>query len=238
MLGKSNNPMENLSLIIEEEEDEIHSTTKIPFLPLVFPTNVGLISFILFHLCVLFICIYLIVITSDPFGLISSHILAMIGWILTSFLAISLLQQVQPLALKRIFPWHWILNRMAMFFLFIGLVCILISKIVRKREHFKSAHGITGLITIILAFVMSTLTFVIKFMPDMVGGIKKARKFYPLHRFIGYILALLTLLCIYFSLDSGTVSKNLTPVWKTTITVSLVVVGMLMFMRLNVNKLF
>jgi Eukaryotic cytochrome b561 len=75
-----------------------------------------------------------------------------------------------------------------LFSLIAGLVIIEVTKFGHGGIHFLSAHAILGLTTYIFLFIQGAVGVTQFFVPQLYGGVDKAKKIYKYHRLSGYVL--------------------------------------------------
>jgi len=84
--------------------------------------------------------------------------------------------------------FHAIANNFALDLLVAGLIVIEYNKISHNATHFVSVHGILGFITYILLFIQVLVGFTQYFVPQLYGGVDKAKAIYKWHRISGYVV--------------------------------------------------
>jgi Eukaryotic cytochrome b561 len=86
---------------------------------------------------------------------------------------------------------HAALVDVAILCFFVAFVIIEVNKSGHPGSHFKSAHGIMGMITYCLILVQSVVGVLQFFFQDLLGGPDKAKSIYKYHRISGYTIVTL-----------------------------------------------
>jgi hypothetical protein len=98
------------------------------------------------------------------------------------------------------------LGALALAFLF-----IVAHKLRAGKQHFTSWHSICALLTALLVLGVGGLGGVLKFRPALAGGAMRARRRFPLHRFLGYLGALGALATLLLAMFTHWAERHLAP---------------------------
>ncbi|KAH8725527.1 hypothetical protein GQ44DRAFT_707217 [Phaeosphaeriaceae sp. PMI808] len=129
---------------------------------------------------------------------------------------------------------HFLLHVLGATSLTAGLIVIEMNKAGPGHEHFESAHARFGLLFYVLVYIQALVGFSQYYLPQLFGGVDKAKAVYKYHRGFGYVIATLGLATI--SAASWT-TYNLYVAhmrhWALIIASVLVVVGVAPRIRLS-----
>jgi hypothetical protein len=124
-----------------------------------------------------------------PLILFSAHPLLNSAGILVLTQSILVLQPTHTAGQKRqgTISHAW-LNNFGLDFLVAGLIIIEVNKFNHDGTHFESPHAILGLTTYILLAIQTFVGFTQYFVPQLYGGVEKAKSIYKWHRISGYVV--------------------------------------------------
>ncbi|KAF2257767.1 hypothetical protein CC78DRAFT_538282 [Lojkania enalia] len=88
---------------------------------------------------------------------------------------------------------HSTLNLLATLSLTAGFIVIEINKRPPGHDHFVSPHAFLGLIFYILIYLQAIVGFTMYLVPQLYGGIEKAKSVWKYHRLSGYVVSLIGL---------------------------------------------
>lgn len=128
---------------------------------------------------------------------------------------------------------HAIFNDVAILTGVAGLVVIEYNKFAHRGAHFKSTHGILGIITYGFVVVQAVVGVTQYFTPGLYGGKEQAKKLYKYHRVGGYVTLLLFLATLVAATKTdfnvGVLGMKL---WAVVVASVLVLVGIVPRIRL------
>lgn len=102
------------------------------------------------------------------------------------------------------------------------------NKFAHGAAHFTSVHGKLGLITYILLGIQALVGFTQYFLPQLFGGVSKAKAIYKWHRLSGYVILVLMLATVAAATqtDTGRLFLKL-KLWAVLVGSVLVLIGVL-----------
>ncbi|KAJ3073509.1 hypothetical protein HDU98_001372 [Podochytrium sp. JEL0797] len=166
---------------------------------------------------------------SKEWVLFSLHIIGMSIFIWASITASLILQRVAPEAKTldsrtRNIRTHALLQIMACLACCVGFWAVYQNKSNSGKTHWKSWHGVMGLVTVILIVAISVLGSWMRFCPVFVfGSIRTCRKWLDFKRYLGVTVLLLTV----FETGTGLLERSTIeriPMWERyTIFVTVVI---------------
>jgi len=163
-----------------------------------------------------------------PLILFSAHPLLNSGGLLVLTQAILLLQPTHTATQKRQGTLaHFTLTNLALDALVAGLVVIEVNKFAHAGTHFESPHAILGLVTYILLGIQALFGFTQYFVPQLYGGVDKAKALYKWHRISGYVILVLILATItaatYTDFNVATLHIK---TWAVVLSGALILIGL------------
>jgi hypothetical protein len=109
-----------------------------------------------------------------------------------------------------------------------AFVIIEYNKFAHGAAHFDSIHGKLGLITYILLAIQALIGFSQYFVPQIFGGVDKAKALYKWHRLSGYVILALMLatVCAATQTYTGKVTLDI-KLWAVLVSSVLILIGIL-----------
>lgn len=121
---------------------------------------------------------------------------------------------------------HAALNLLSFLLFAAGVILIEVNKQINGMAHFKSTHGLLGVVTAVLLLGQYVFGFLMWGVPGLLGGIDKAKVLWKYHRASGYVILLLILVTVATASDT-TYNLNVLGIrrWSLIVAVALILVG-------------
>ncbi|KAI8142186.1 eukaryotic cytochrome b561-domain-containing protein [Fennellomyces sp. T-0311] len=177
----------------------------------------------------LFVTIVISVLVRIPYGPFTWHPIFAVLFIVFTTEGVSLLQHTSTAEQKKKgLRWHATVQSFAYLFAIAAFVAIVYNKTIHNKDQFDSVHSQFGLTVFIYLLLQVIFGLTIAYVPNLFGGVAKAKQLWKFHRMSGYLLLVLVWITALLGAHTDTMYNNLPKpglVWGYYIALILVAVG-------------